>query len=138
MKAMDRLRERAGPVVNVQPKVSIAEVTFPAGTCSAAIILQPISRPSSASVQGCRRVRPFCAGERQAGSHGYHGNGASPSFSGKHSVYVNLGTQAGREGRRLLPHLPNSRLDGRDRTADSGYQYTHVRFGQCPGTLRVE
>ncbi len=111
MRAMGTAYLDAGQlqVVNVQPKVSVAEVIFSCGYMQ----------------RGDIEARGH-AGQREG------------PFKFLRQVQLSLresGKQPGCEGRGLLPNLPVPRLGGRDCSADERLSVHHVRLRERPEAL---
>jgi hypothetical protein len=134
MKAMGTAYADAGQVrvVNVQPKVSIAEVTFSCGYMQRGDILQPYQDRPAPPFKDPAAFDHFAPVSGKPVAMLVAGTDFTQIFGRNHAIYVNLGTKQGvkvgdyfrvfRYQGSMAETVPQTR----------GYQYTMYGFGSAP------
>jgi hypothetical protein len=134
MKAMGTAYADEGQVrvVNVQPKVSIAEVTFSCGYMQRGDILQPYQDRPAPPFKDPAAFNHFAPVSGKPVAMVVTGTGFTQLFGKNQSIYVNLGT---RQGVKIGDYFRIFRYQGsmaETAPQTSGYQYTMYGFGSAP------
>ena len=134
MKAMGTAYSDQGQVriVNVQPKVSIAEVTFSCGYMQRGDILQPYQDRPAPPFKDPATFDHFAPVSGKPVAMVVTGTGFTQLFGKNQSIYVNLGT---RQGVKIGDYFRVFRYQGsmaETGPQTRGYQYTMYGFGNAP------
>jgi hypothetical protein len=134
MKAMGTAYSDQGQVriVNVQPKVSIAEVTFSCGYMQRGDILQPYQDRPAPPFKDPATFDHFAPVSGKPVAMVVTGTGFTQLFGKNQSIYVNLGT---RQGAKIGDYFRVFRYQGSMAETvpqTRGYQYTMYGFGSAP------
>jgi hypothetical protein len=134
MKAMGTAYRDAGQVrvVNVQPKVSIAEVTFSCGYMQRGDILQPYQDRPAPPFKDASTFDHFAPVSGKNVAMVVTGTDFTQLFGKNQSIYVNLGTK---QGVRVGDYFRIFRYQGSMAETvpqTGGYQYTMYGFGSAP------
>ena len=134
MKAMGTAYEDAGqvPVINVQPKVSIAEVTFSCGYMQRGDILQPYQDRPAPPFKDSATFDHFAPVSGKPVAMVVTGTGFTQLFGKNQSIYVNLGTK---QGVKIGDYFRIFRYQGSMAETvpqTRAYQYTMFGFGSAP------
>jgi hypothetical protein len=134
MKAMGTAYSDQGQVriVNVQPKVSIAEVTFSCGYMQRGDILQPYQDRPAPPFKDPATFDHFAPVSGKPVAMVVTGTGFTQLFGKNQSIYVNLGT---RQGVKIGDYFRVFRYQGSMAETvpqTRGYQYTMYGFGSAP------
>lgn len=134
MKAMGTAYSDQGQVrvVNVQPKVSIAEVTFSCGYMQRGDILQPYQDRPAPPFKDPATFEHFAPVSGKPIAMVVTGTGFTQLFGKNQSIYVNLGT---RQGVKIGDYFRVFRYQGSMAETvpqTRGYQYTMYGFGSAP------
>jgi len=134
MKAMGTAYADEGQVrvVNVQPKVSIAEVTFSCGYMQRGDILQPYQDRPAPPFKDPARFEHFAPVSGKPVAMVVTGTGFTQLFGKNQSIYVNLGTK---QGVKVGDYFRIFRYQGsmaESLPQTKGYQYTMYGFGSSP------
>jgi hypothetical protein len=134
MKAMGTAYSDQGQVriVNVQPKVSIAEVTFSCGYMQRGDILQPYQDRPAPPFKDPATFDHFAPVSGKPVAMVVTGTGFTQLFGKNQSIYVNLGT---RQGVKIGDYFRVFRYQGSMTETvpqTRGYQYTMYGFGSAP------
>ncbi len=134
MKAMGTAYADEGQVrvVNVQPKVSIAEVTFSCGYMQRGDILQPYQDRPAPPFKDPAAFDHFAPVSGKPIAMVVTGTGFTQLFGKNQSIYVNLGTK---QGVKVGDYIRVFRYQGSMAESvpqTSGYQYTMYGFGSAP------
>jgi hypothetical protein len=134
MKAMGAAYKDAGQVrvVNVQPKVSVAEVTFSCGYMQRGDILQPYQDRPAPPFKDPAAFDHFAPVSGKPVAMVVGGTEFTQLFGRNHTIYVNLGTK---QGVKVGDYFRVFRYQGSmaetvPQTKD--YQYTMYGFGSAP------
>jgi hypothetical protein len=134
MKAMGTVYSDAGHVrvVDVQPKVSIAEVTFSCGYMQRGDILEPYQDRPAPPYKDPAAFNHFAPVSGKAVAMVVAGTDFTQVFGRNHAIYVNLGTK---QGVKVGDYFRIFRYQGSmaetvPQTKD--YQYTMYGFGSAP------
>ena len=134
MKAMGTAYSDAGQVrvINVQPKVSIAEVTFSCGYMVRGDILQPYQDRPAPPFKDPAPFDHFAPVSGKPVAMVVTGTDFTQLFGRNHAIYVNLGTK---QGVKVGDYFRVFRYQGSmSETVPQtrGYQYTMYGFGTAP------
>jgi hypothetical protein len=134
MKAMGTAYEDTGQVrvINVQPKVSIAEVTFSCGYMQRGDILQPYQDRPAPPFKDSATFDHFAPVSGKPVAMVVTGTGFTQLFGKNQSIYVNLGTK---QGVKIGDYFRIFRYQGSMAETvpqTSAYQYTMFGFGSAP------
>jgi hypothetical protein len=134
MKAMGTAYTDAGQVrvVNVQPKISIAEVTFSCGYMQRGDILQPYQDRPAPPFKDPAAFDHFAPVSGKPVAMLVAGTDFTQLFGRNHTIYVNLGTK---QGAKVGDYFRVFRYQGSMAETvpqTRGYQYTMYGFGSAP------
>jgi len=134
MKAMGTAYKDQGQVrvVNVQPKVSIAEVTFSCGYMQRGDILQPYQDRPAPPFRDPATFDHFAPVSGKPVAMVVTGTDFTQLFGKNQSIYVNLGTK---QGVKIGDYFRIFRYQGSMAETvpqTGGYQYTMYGFGSAP------
>ena len=134
MKAMGTAYKDQGQVrvVNVQPKVSIAEVTFSCGYMQRGDILQPYQDRPAPPFKDSAAFDPFAHVSGKPVAMVVTGTDFTDLFGKNQTLYVNLGS---RQGVKVGDYFRVFRYQGsmaETAPQSKGYQYTMYGFGSAP------
>jgi hypothetical protein len=134
MKAMGTAYTDAGQVrvVNVQPKISIAEVTFSCGYMQRGDILQPYQDRPEPPFKDPAAFDHFAPVSGKPVAMLVAGTDFTQIFGRNHTIYVNLGTK---QGVKIGDYFRVFRYQGSKAETvpqTRGYQYNMYGFGSAP------
>ena len=112
-------------VVSVQPKTSIAEITNSCDYVQRGDIVEPfVERPAPAFKSADAKLDIYAPPSGKPKATIIFGQNFASLIGAGKIVYVNLGSRPGRQGGRLLPHLP---LSG-DEHRENSYQPASMAY----------